>query len=81
MLYIGVDLSDRFFDSCITNSYGDALTRNRFDFDHDGFCSFIELVQEHQTDNQGCIIGLENPRSQLVDFLAQRGYTVMLTNP
>ncbi len=81
MLYIGVDLSDRFFDSCITNSYGDVLTRNRFDFDHDGFCSFIKLVQERQTDNQECIIGLENPRSQLVDFLAQRDCTVVLTNP
>ena len=81
MLYIGVDLSDRFFDSCITNSYGSVLSRNRFDFDHDGFCSFIRLIQEHQTDTQESIIGLENPRSQLVDFLTQRGYTVVLTNP
>ena len=83
MLYIGVDLSDNFFDSCITNSYGDVLSRNRFDFDHDGFCSFSKLIQqylqEHQTDIS--VIGLENPRSQLVDFLTQRGCTVMLTNP
>ena len=81
MLYIGVDLSDRFFDSCITNSYGDVLTRNRFDLDYDGFCSFTKVIQEHQTDSQECIVGLENPRSRLVDFLTQRGYHVVLTNP
>jgi transposase len=81
MIYIGVDLSDRFFNSCITNSYGDVLSRNRFDSDHDGFCSLVKLIQEHQTDSQEVIIGLENPRSGLVDFLAQRGYAVVLTNP
>lgn len=81
MLYIGVDLSDKFFDSCITNSYGDVLTRNRFDLDYDGFCSFSKVIQEHQTDTQECMAGLENPRSRLVDFLTQRGYTVVLTNP
>jgi len=82
MLYIGVDLSDKFFDSCITDSSGNVLARNRFDFDHDGFCSFSKLIQqclqEHQTDTS--VIGLENPRSQLVDFLTQRGCTVLLTN-
>jgi transposase len=81
MIYIGVDLSDKFFDSCITNSYGDVLNRNRFDLDYDGFCSFTKVIQEHQTDTQKTIIGLENPRSRLVDFLAQRGYNVVLTNP
>jgi transposase len=81
MLYIGVDLSDKFFDSCITNSYGDVLNRNRFDFDYDGFCSFTKVIQEHQTDTHKSIIGLENPRSRLVDFLTQRGYQVVLTNP
>jgi transposase len=81
MIYIGVDLSDKFFDSCITNSYGDVLNRNRFDLDHDGFCSFTKVLQEHQTDTQKSIVGLENPRSRLVDFLVQRGYTVVLTNP
>jgi hypothetical protein len=35
MIYIGIDLSDRFFDSCITNQYGDVLNRDRFDFHHD----------------------------------------------
>ena len=83
MLYIGVDLSDKFFDSCITDSYGNALARNRFDLNYDGFCSLSKLIQqylqERQTDTS--IIGLENPRSQLVDFLIQRGCTVMLTNP
>jgi len=81
MIYIGVDLSDKFFDSCITNSYGDVLTRNRFDFDHDGFCSFTKLISEHQANPSECVIGLENPRSRLVDFLDGRGYTVVLTNP
>ena len=89
MIYIGVDLSDKFFDSCITNSLGDVLARNRFDFDNNGFCSLAKLIQEHQADNDEnlmeklneCIIGLENPRSRLVDFLAGRGYTIVLTNP
>jgi transposase len=79
MLYIGIDLSDNFFDSCITNSQGAVLSTKRFDLSHDGFCSFIKLV--HETENHKSIIGLENPRSRLVDFLAGRGYTVMLTNP
>jgi len=30
MLFIGVDLSDKSFDSCITNSEGDVLTINKF---------------------------------------------------
>ena len=81
MIYVGVDLSDKFFDSCITNSYSDVLSKNKFDFDYDGFCSLVKLIQEHQTDSQECIIGLENPRSGLVDFMTQRGYTVVLTNP
>ena len=85
MLYIGIDLSDKFFDSCITNTNGDVLDRNRFDFHHDGFCSLTNLIQklcqEHKTDHQECILGLENPRSSLVDFLTQRGYTVVLTQP
>ena len=84
MLYIGVDLSDKFFDSCITNSQGIVLSRKRFDMRHDGFCSLIKLIHEHElheTDSHKCIIGLENPRSRLVDFMAGRGYTVMLANP
>jgi len=85
MIYIGVDLSDKFFDSCITNSWCDVVARSKSDFCYDGFCSFTKLIlechQKQQTDTHECIIGLENPRSRLVDFLAQRGYTVMLTNP
>jgi transposase len=84
MLYIGIDLSDRFFDSCITNSQGNVLSRKRFDLSNDGFCSFIKLIHEHEVnekDSHKCIVGLENPRSRLVDFLAGRGCTVMLTNP
>ncbi len=84
MLYIGIDLSDKFFDSCITDSQGIVLSTKRFDLKHDGFCSFIKLIHEHElheTDSHKSIMGLENPRSRLVDFLAGRGYTVMLTNP
>jgi transposase len=92
MLYIGIDLSDKFFDSCITNSQGAVLSTKRFKMSHDGFCSFIKLVHEHEVnesehesehekDSHKCIIGPENPRSRLVDFLAGRGYTVMQTNP
>ena len=85
MLYIGVDLSNKFFDSCITNQYGDVLETNQFSFDYDGFSSFIKVIHKHyqqlQEENQESIIGLENPRSRLVEFLNQRGYTVMLTQP
>ena len=86
MLYIGIDLSDKFFDSCITDSQGIVLSTKRFDLSHGGFCSFIKLVHEHEAnehekDSHKCIVGLENPRSRLVDFLAGRGCTVMLTNP
>ena len=81
MLYIGIDLSDNFFDSCITDSQNTVLSTKRFDLSHGGFCSFIKLVHEHEKHSHRCIVGLENPRSRLVDFLAGRGYTVMLTNP
>jgi len=89
MIYIGLDLSDKFFDSCITDESGDVLDRNRFDNSHDGFCSLVKLINEHcqesRTQQQEhvteCIIGLENPRSSIVDFLTQRGYSVVLTQP
>jgi len=81
MFFIGIDLSDKFLDSCMVDSATDVLARSRFDFTNDGFCSFIQHIQEHGVDNQNCIIGLENPRSTMVDFLIQRGYTVLLANP
>jgi transposase len=94
MLYIGLDLSDKHFDSCITNEYGDVLKRNKLNLDQDGFCCLTKLIQElcqeYQAQKQesiahkgasDCIIGLENPRSVLVDFLIHRGYHVMLTQP
>lgn len=85
MLYIGIDLSDKYFDSCITNQYGDVLNRSRMDLGHDGFCSLTKLIQElsrqHQADQCDCIIGLENPRSVLVEYLTSRGYHVVLTQP
>jgi len=61
MFFIGIDLSDKFLDSCMVDSATDVLARSRFDFTNDGFCSFIQHIQEHGVDNQNCIIGLENP--------------------
>jgi len=79
--YIGIDLSDKFFDTCITNSFGDVISRNRFDFDDHGFSAFLCELQEHEVSSKNCAMGLENPRSRLVDFLIQREFTVLLTNP
>jgi len=79
--YIGIDLSDKFLDSCITNSFGDVISRNRFDFDDRGFSAFLCELQEHEVSSENCAIGLENPRSRLVDFLIQREFAVLLTNP
>ena len=81
MFFIGVDLSDKFFDSCITNSFRDVVSRNRFDFNDDGFYSFIHHIRERVINSQDCIIGLENPHSRLVDFLVTRGYTILPVNP
>jgi len=77
MLFIGVDLSDKTFDSCISNSDGDVLAINKFNFDDDGFSDFVYRITQHETDNQNCIIGIENPHSRLVDFLIQREYNVI----
>ena len=81
MFFIGIDLSDKVLDSCIVNSTTDVVARSKFDFTHDGFCSFVQHIQKRGVDNQNCIIGLENPRSTMVDFLIQRGYTVLPANP
>ena len=81
MLFIGVDLSDKTFDSYISNSSGDVLAINKFDFNDDGFSDFVHKINEHESENQNCIIGIENPRSRLVDFLIQRGYNVIPTHP
>jgi transposase len=81
MFFIGIDLSDRFFDSCISNSSGDVLSNRRFDFNDDGFSSFVRKIGEHESDSKNCIVGIENPHSRLVDFLIQRGYNLITTNP
>ena len=81
MLFIGIDLSDRFFDSCISNSSGDVLSNSRFDFNDDGFSSFVRKIGEYESDSKNCIVGIENPHSRLVDFLIQRGYNLITTNP
>ena len=81
MFFIGVDLSDKFSDCCITNSSGDVVSRSRVDFSDDGLHSFIHHIQKKELDTQNCIIGLQNPRSRLVDFLVTRGYTILPINP
>jgi transposase len=95
MLYVGIDLSDEFFDYCITDDAGNVLNRNQLAFDLDGFSSLVEMIhsQQSQANQQEgdtgvtnesvseCVIGLENPRSTLVDFLTNEGYPVMLTQP
>jgi len=81
MLFIGVDLSDKTFDFCITNSEGDVLNISKSDFDDDGFSVFVFKIEQYEPDSQMCIIGLENPHSRLVDFLIQRGYNVIPTHP
>lgn len=81
MFFIGVDLSDKTFDSCITNALGDVISIRSFDFDDDGFYSLIDCLKKHEINIQECLIGMENPRSRLVDFLIQRGYTVISVNP
>lgn len=79
--YVGIDLSDKFFDSCITNSFGDVISRNRFDFDDKGFSDLVCKLQEHEASSKNCAISFENPRSRLADFLIQREFTVLLINP
>lgn len=59
MLFIGIDLSDKFFDSCITNSDGDVLATNRFSFDDDGFSEFTCKVTSHESDNQNVSLALK----------------------
>lgn len=81
MFFIGVDLSDKYFDFCITDSTGNVISKSNFDFDDDGFCSFVSTIQKHVVDDQSCIVGMENPHSRLVDFLIARGYTVVPTHP
>lgn len=60
MLFIGVDLSDKSFDSCITNSQGDVLTINKFNFDDDGFSAFVFKIEQHEPESQKCRSG-ESP--------------------
>jgi len=78
MIFIGVDLSDRTFDSCICNSDGDVLATKKFNFDDEDFSDFVFHVTQHEPGRKKCIFGIENPRSRLVDFLIQRGYSVCL---
>ena len=74
--YVGIDLSDKFFDSCITNSFGDVISRDRFDFDDNGFSALVCKLQEHGADSQNCAISFENPRSRLTDFLIHTNFSV-----
>ncbi len=75
MFFVGIDLSDKDFHACMTDDSGNKVSASWFDFNDDGFYSFIKwlkqwgsqwlkkhkLNSDSYTDN--CIIGLENPRS------------------
>ena len=73
MFFVGIDLSDKNFHACMTDDSGNKVSASSFDFNDDGFYSFIQwlkkwlsqwlkkhkLNSDSYTDN--CIIGLENP--------------------
>lgn len=81
MFFIGVDLSDEVFDACMADASGNVISATAFDFNDDGFYSFTDWIKKHELSSGNCLIGLENPRSRLVDFLIQRQYTVLPVNP
>ena len=61
MFFIGVDLSDKYFDCCITDWMGNVISKNNFDFDDDGFCSFVCTIQKHETDIKTVLWGWKIP--------------------
>jgi len=65
----------------MTDDSGNRVSASTFDFNDDGFCSFIQWLKKHESNSNNSVIGLENPRSSLVDFLNQRQYTVLPVNP
>ncbi len=81
MFYVGIDLSDKDFCAHMTDASGNRISARSFDFSDDGFYSFIDWLRKHELTSDKCMIGLENPRSRLVDFLNQRQYTVIAVNP
>lgn len=89
MFFIGIDLSDKDFHVCMTNDSGNKISASSFDFNDDGFYSFIDWIKDwfrkrqpaNDNYSDNCMIGLENPRSRLVDFLNQRQYSVLSVNP
>ena len=81
MFYVGIDLSDETFDSCMADSSGNVVSKAVFQFRDDGFYAFIDWLKKHKVNSENCLVGLENPRSRLVDFLIQRQYTVLSVNP
>jgi transposase len=81
MSFIGIDLSDKDFHACMTDGSGNKVSASSFDFNDDGFYSLIQWFRNHEISSDNCMIGLENPRSRLVDFLNQRKYTILPVNP
>lgn len=79
MFFIGIDLSDRFFDSCISNSSGDVLSNSRFDFNDDGFASFVRKIGEYESDSKNCIVGIENPHSPSINFSSANWIRLLYT--
>ena len=81
MSFVGIDLSDKDFCAYMTDASGNRLSAKTFDFNDDGFYFFIDWFRKHGINSDKCMIGLENPRSRMVDFLNQRQYTVIAVNP
>ncbi len=81
MFFVGVDLSDETFDSSMVDASGNVVSISVFDFNDDGFYSFIDWLRKHKLSSENCLVGMENPRSRLVDFLIQRQHTVLSVNP
>jgi transposase len=81
MFFVGIDLSDETFDSCMADAAGNVISITAFDFNDDGFYSFTDWLKKHKLSGENCLVGLENPRSRLVDFLIQRQYTILSVNP
>jgi transposase len=81
MFFVGIDLSDKDFCAYMTDASGNRVSAKSFDFNDGGFYSFIDWLRKHEISSDKCMIGLENPRSRMVDFLNQRQYTVIAVNP
>lgn len=80
MNFVGIDLSDKHFDYCVTDQAGTVLSKGVMSFDDEGFHDFLYHCHQQDIQPHACLIGLENPHSRLVDFLTEHGFSVLLTH-